>query len=308
MAHLTHADDPGRGQIILIAGFALAVTLVTLALVMNAAIYTENLATRSGSVDASDAHAYHSGTRTAALDAFHYAHDVNNGTNSELSANVTDAMESYYSVTARQEARYGRIVNVSVGTTHGTNVSSNVGGNFQDANNQDDWDLAGGVQQTRQFTIHVDSSSSLAGPAADEFRVVADEDGGDGKWVLNMTEDSGVVTVGINDSGDFDSCQFNAASFWVNVSQQSITNDNGNCDDLDWGDRPGTYTLWYRNASQVTGRYSLILDEPVSSASYDSAGPRARDHLYSMTVDVVYRTDGLDYESEIRIAPGEHDD
>ncbi|MFW5900746.1 MAG: DUF7261 family protein, partial [Halodesulfurarchaeum sp.] len=38
--------DRSRGQIILLAGFALAIIFVSLALILNTAIFTENLATR----------------------------------------------------------------------------------------------------------------------------------------------------------------------------------------------------------------------------------------------------------------------
>jgi hypothetical protein len=304
VAHLT--GDRDRGQIILIAGFVLAVALVALALVMNAAIYTENLATRSESVDTSDAHAYQRATEQAAREAFHYAHEVNNGTYAELDANVTDAMEDYDNQTARQAARDGRIVYVSADTTEGTNISGGDGGDFNNTNDFDQWTLADDVSRTRQFTIEVSDATALAEPDGAEFRVVAD--GGVDEWVLNMTHDttSGDVTVGINDSGSYDSCTFTPSGgvFWVNITEQTI--DDGSCDSLDWGDKPDTYDLEYENASKVQGTYSLIVDADVDDSSYGS-NPRERDHLYSMTVDVVYETDELAYEADIRIAPGERD-
>ncbi|MEF8851263.1 MAG: hypothetical protein V5A44_07605 [Haloarculaceae archaeon] len=303
MAHLTGARD--RGQLILIAGFVLAVTFVALALVLNAAIFTENLATRSESVDASNAQTYQRATENAAREAFHYAHDVNNGTNGELDGNVTDAMADYYNQTAPEAALNGRIVNVSADTTAGTNISGGDGGDFRDANNNPDWDLANDVSKSRQFTVFVSDPSQLATPGDPEFRVIA-EDGSD-RWVLNMTVD-GDVTVWINDSGSYSSCTFSPSGpgggFWVNVTEQTI--DDGSCPGLNWGDKPDTYDLRYENASNVKGRYSLIADGTPVTANYGS-DPRARDHLYSMTVDIVYETDGLVYETDVRIAPGERD-
>lgn len=307
MAYLTGARD--RGQLILIAGFVLAVTLVALALVLNAAIFTENLATRSETVDASDAQTYQRATENAARESFHYAHNVNNGTYSELDGNVTDAMADYYTQTAPEAAIDGRIVNVSADTTEGTNISGGDGGDFTNAAGSSDWDLARDVSSTRQFTVFVSDPTQLANPGDPEFRVTA-EDGSD-RWALNMTID-GAVTVWINDSGSYSSCTFSPSGpgggFWVNVTEQTI--DDGSCSGLNWGDKPDTYNLGYENPSNVEGRYSLVVDTDTDGTSVDAnygSEPRARDHLYSMTVDIAYETDELVYETDVRIAPGESD-
>lgn len=316
MAHLT--GDRDRGQIILIAGFVLAVALVALALVMNAAIYTENLATRSESVDTSDAHAYQRATETAAREAFHYAHEVNGGTYAELDANVTDAMEDYDNQTARQAARDGRIVNVSADTTEGTNITGGDGGTFTDNTSDPDWTLATDVSQVRQFTVRVDSAGSLANKTEDEFRILAD--GSPETWELNLTyNDSATpetVTLGVNTSSGYDTCTTTAGSsdeFTVNLSAGTAFGEE--CDALNLSDTPDTYDLTFENADQIEGDYSLIVDTDVDpdtdpDINSDSYGnePRASDHLYSMTVDIVYETDELVYEGDVRIAPGERDE
>jgi hypothetical protein len=300
-----------RAQLILIAGFALAVTLIALALVMNAAIYTENLATRSESAGISDAHAFQRATQQAAREAWTYAHEVNNGSYAELDENVTAAMEGYNNVTSRQEVRTGRITNVSVETTAGTNITSADSGDFTDADGDTEWTLAQGVSRTRNFTMRVEDTSVLAdvGAGTDEFRVVAR--GSTERWYLNVSYDStaGETVVGVNASGDYDTCTTTGPSFEINFSAGTVA--GSDCPALDMSETPDTYDLEFRNASAVEGQYSLIVDTDASNrGSYDASPPsrpRAQPVIYSMTVELVYRTTDLRYETDIRIAPGEED-
>lgn len=306
----------GRGQIILIAGFALAVALLALALVMNAAIYTENIATRSETADAANAHAYQRATENAAGEAFTYAHEVDNGSNAELEANVSDAMRDYFTVTARHEARDGRIVDGDVETVHGTNITGGDGGFFTDSTSSADWTLASEVSRARGFTVHVDTAGSLAGPGDDEFRVLA-EDASD-TWAMNLTYDdtTSTVTLGVEHSGGYETCTTTSGSadgFAVNLSAGTAFGEE--CGPLNLSDTPDSYHLRFGNADRIQGEYSLVVDRVVDPTDPDSDvvddsygdGPRTRDHLYSMTVDVVYQTDDVSYESDVRTAPGEGD-
>lgn len=55
---LPNDDGVGRGQVILIGGITIAVALVALAVVLNAAAFTGELATRHSAVGESDAVGY----------------------------------------------------------------------------------------------------------------------------------------------------------------------------------------------------------------------------------------------------------
>lgn len=295
-----------RGQLILIAGFALAVTLIALALVMNAAIYTENLATRSETASTSDAHAYQRATANAAVDAFRYAHEVNDGNYSELHDNVTAAMATYGDVTARQEAVSSRIVDVSVNTTHGTNVNDD-DSSFEGPDGHSDWKLASDVSQTRQFSARIDGWNESENG---EFRVVAD---GTDTWYMNVSYNATRgFEIGVNDSGSYTTCEVVSTSpsnpnIELNVSAGTV---NGNrCASLTLDDVPDEYSLSFDNGSRISsGSYSVIVDTPVSYSPTASDPPTAEDVLYSMTVDVLYRTTDLSYRTDVRIAPGESND
>jgi hypothetical protein len=278
---------------------------------MNAAIYTENLATRTEAAGLSNAHAYQSATTSAAREAFRYANEVNNGSYSELEANVTDAVEGYNNVTRRQHVTTGHAVNVTVAsTTRGTNVSGGDGGDFQ-ANANDDWTVANDVSNVREFTIDVErgdlDGASLVdvGVGTDEFRVVAR--GASERWVLNVSlHSAGTATiVGVKTGGSYDTCTTSSPAFTINVSAGTVDGDD--CPALDVGELPDSYDLEFRNATNVDGSYSVVVDGDVDEtrSPYGGSEPRTRDLLYSMTVETVYRSPDLQYNGTRRIAPGE---
>jgi len=298
------ADEPARSdraQIILVGAFALAVVFIALALVMNAAIYTENLATRSESAGTADAAAFQRSTTTVAEDVFQYAHEVNDSDYAGLERNVTDGIEAYDNVTRTQQASGNQLTGVSVAsTTDGTNITDNES-DFQSPSNTDDWTLATGVTQTREFRLKTDT---LNFPSTEEFRVVADDAS---TWYLNISAEGTGYEVGVNDSGTYTQC--------ATPSIQAITVDfsngtvNGNsCAALDLHEVSGPYALKFENSSTVTGAYTVIVDSDETYTSPDSDDPTTEPVLYSMEVDMTYWTSELRYETSIRVAPGEYDE
>mgnify|MGYP000462918687 CR=1 FL=1 len=283
-----------RAQLILVGAFALAVVFVALALVMNAAIYTENLATRSETAGTADAQAFERTTKATAQAAFRYAHEVNDSGHDGLERNVTQAMDAYYNVSRVQQATSGQLVGVSVATTPGTNVTE-TDRVFESPGGADDWTLATGVGGTRSFGLDVEN---WAGGSGDELWVVA----GDAEdWYLNVSYDGSQWEVGVNDSGTYTTCTMTIASeVTVDFSEGTVGGDE--CAALDLGSVGGTYDLGIRNGSVADGDYTLIAD--VEPSAVATSVP-TEEVLYAMTVDVTYRTPKLQYRTTIRVAPGE---
>lgn len=314
MADLTPARGPGRtagsgpgdadgvggdrAQLILIGAFALALMFVALALVMNAAIYTENLATRSESAGTADAHAFQRATAAAARDAIVYANAVNDGGYTDLEANVSDAMATYYNVTRGQQVDGGQLVEVGVAsTTRGTNITDD-SGDFQGPSD-DDWELASNVERTRKFRIRVDSFDTTA---SEEFRVVANHTE---TWYLNVSYD-GSYEVGVNESGSYTACPSpGPPPFTIDVSAGTV--DGNSCPALDLRTVDEAYDLEFENGSVASGRYSVVVDQVESWSSPDSDDPVADEALYAVRVELVYWTPELRYTTTLRVAPGERD-
>ncbi|QPV63470.1 hypothetical protein I7X12_02215 [Halosimplex litoreum] len=294
--HATGRSGRGRGQIILVGAFALAVVFVALALVMNAAIYTENLATRSESAGTADAHVFERTTTKAAEEAFRYAHEVNASDHEGLRRNVTQAMDAYHNVTRTQQAAGGQLVDVAVVPTPpaGTNVTE-TNTVFESPGGTGDWTVASGVSGTRSFRLDVEN---WLGDSDDELWVVA---GDADDWYLNVSYDGSLWEVGVNDSGTYTTCATTAASD-VTIDVSDGTVDGDECAALTLGDVGGSYALKIRNGSVADGDYTMIADvEPTAVA----AGVPTEEVLYAMTVDLTYRTPELRYRTTIRVAPGE---
>ena len=101
-----------RGQLILLGGLTLAVLLVALALVLNAAIYSENLASRGDAIGADDALGFRDETETAVSGLIG---KVNTQVaQSDREAALREAISDWTETTALQNVRNGAETSVTV--------------------------------------------------------------------------------------------------------------------------------------------------------------------------------------------------
>ncbi|WP_415381140.1 hypothetical protein [Halosimplex sp. TS25] len=289
--------DIDRGQIILVGAFALAVVFVALALVMNAAIYTENLATRSESAETSNAHAFHRATETTATESFRYAHDVHSGDHDALNQSVEDAIEAYHNATRRQQAAHAQLTNVSVASTSpGVNIT-NTDDTFDADDGTDDWEVASGVRQFHTFRLDIEGWPDSD---SEELRVVADDTE---TWYMNVSFDGSEYTVGVNDSGTYSTCDSSiAADFTVDFAAGTVDGDD--CASLDLASESGPYDLRFENGSVANGDFTMLVNGTAGSRVTDDQQTQV---LYSMDVDLIYWSSDVRYRSTIRVGPGEID-
>ena len=283
----------GRGQLILVAGFALAVAFIALALVLNAGIFTESLATQSESAGTTDAHVYQRGAERVALEAFHYANDVNDSDDyDELEANVTESVAAASTLSARERVRSGHVANYSVAsTTRGTRVEDD--GHFRSESDDQNWTVVENAH-VRDFRVFVGSFNT-----SDEADLEFVVEGSTRNWTLNVSN-SGVV---VNASGTYYDCGDPGTNYWINFTDGTL--DLGDCQGRPFAeDVSGDYDLHVINGSRVNGEYTLVTDKDLF-ARFSGTPITADRELYSMTVDFVYRTPELRYRTKIRIAPGE---
>lgn len=287
---------------ILLAGFAMAVTLLVLAVVINSAIATENLGTRSDVASTSEAVTYQGAVERGALEALRYANEVNGSDeHDELVANFTTAVEAVSTLSARQQVTRGYVPNASVvDTVEGTAIRDETG-DFTGPGGSN-WSVADPVSEVRWFSLYVDEWNSTS---PHEFRVVASNPS---EWYVNISRTGGEYEVGVNRSGVYESCYSGpSADFWVNVSAGTVA--GSPCPALDLDLSPTGEDLLFRNGSAIgEGRYSLVVDRSVESRyGTDPGEPRADPVLYSATVDLRYRSPDLYYRTSLGIEPGESD-
>lgn len=170
-----------RGQLIIVTALVLAVLFVALALVLNSAIFTENLSTRetgSDSREVLDQRAVHSGDVQAAIAK------MNSEPTSEDFSIVNDTfdsrMESWSNSMSGSQARVGQIAGIEVNATEGAKLSqADEERNFTagDENaGESDWTLAEDATDagTFQYDVSDESLLDVTGEAVEDILAETD--------------------------------------------------------------------------------------------------------------------------------------
>lgn len=314
-------SEPGeRGQLILVTALGLAILFVTLALILNTAIYTENLASRSGDIGGgTDAVRFHDAARDAVGGLIDYVNAHNNTSHSTLESNLTAGIDVFENHSARLFASGDRAVEVSFeSTVDGTRIAqSEPDRNFTNTNRETDWTVVEEVNNARAIEINVTDDTNLQSfGSVDVFELVLEDTSG-ATWRLNVTNDPTRV-VGIeNGSGDTFTC---SASSTPEINLSGGTVDGTQCDGLDFAEDIDTpYEIRINNGDNINGTYSLIVDnaslaDDVESGTNthlveDGSGqPFAAHALYSANVTVKYETPRLFYNTTVQVVPGESND
>lgn len=319
-----------RGQLLLIGGLLLAITLVSLTLILNSGIYTHNLATRSGSA-ADEALAHRSGVESGVGDLVEVAIDDHPDDLDGQTATITDALPAIREQVGRAVARDSTYANVTyVGQTNGTRIVQSTDRNFTNASGASDWELVANAAGIRRFRLDVDRSdlvstdkSSVDG--TDAFRVrLVDDDGNE--WLVYVYEAGGetkVVTENATTSTKYGPCSdADGTTTRITVTAGTVAGDR--CPALEFFDRLGNdldptsgLTVQYNSTETsdsptVSGTYELTANRSESAVDdgdfqSDASGdfPNAREAVYSVEVEFVYETSDLTYETLIAVVPGE---
>lgn len=325
-----HGDN--RGQVLLVAAFALAVTFVAFALVANSAIYTENLATRAGGEDTTDAVIFRDSIEQSVGDAMQAANERNSASYTPVKTTVQMGIQNLSDWTGKQEARASALGTVEYLTsTQGSRIVQPEPANFSSSNAStapvSDWTVVENVSGTRAFRVNVTDTTPLSPVAGDNFTVTLTEEGGATSWEVQIGKNtSGAVEVTVNRENPSLSATCTAPTpgpVVIDVTEGTI--DGQSCPALDVvsGEEthlgagvPTPYNITFTNGDNIEGRYSLVVDNATLGSNPDvSAGvgepgttdtqPYAYPAMYSATVEASYYTDIVEYRTEIRVTPGD---
>jgi len=322
-----------RGQIILVTAFALALVFLGLAIVVNSAIFTENLATRSENVDSSQALNYRHGVTQNVGDIITEANENDTAADhDDIAENVSSELGNASEFTGVQQIEDGNAVTLErVETRNGTRIFQENASDFTSNESDVDWTLAEDVDRTRAFTINVTDANATGVLNLDDFTVVVnDTTNTDDDWTMSVDEDE--VTVE-RASGETETCSAGGllgvgsfgTPFVIDVTGATVAGEP--CPalvDTDTGTPmqfgagvDNEYNLSFENADDINGTYSLVVYDG------DIAGPVADDYaavdgpedgpfnvpaMYGTTLTMSYETTQLTYETNVTVAPGEPGD
>jgi len=328
MAHLSVGGgrEDERGQLLLIAAFIIAVSFVVLALVVNSAIFTENLATRDDVAGSGEA-----------LD-FRYEVEQNvggvitaiNRNNSILEDHPTPDLEDRVETNVDrlannsgiQQSTQGRIVQMAfIEIEQGVKVAQDADREFTNRTG-DAWNgpLIEGAENTRKFQINVtEQPTTLLGSS---FEVTVEETSGSDSWSMEVAGNTvgSDVDIEVEHGSESETCtaEFDG-SLTIDVTEGTVGGEPCHALTRQSDGTPmwfatnidGSYDISFEQGDELNGTYSFIVDQgsPADSDDFGSVGadkPYIKDPaVYSANVSYSYYTPDIGYETVIRAAPGE---
>jgi hypothetical protein len=315
------SDD--RGQLLLVGALALAVVFIALALLLNTAIYTGNLATRDSGVEAAPAVEYVSESRQAGIDAIASVNRRNNTSAADLNRAFAATVNRWDDLASYHRAVAGDAADVDVaGTTNGTRIQQDDADRRYTSNTPaSNWTVVegSGVTAVRsiQFTVDNSTLTSIddASNATSEpvFHVTVDSSLGTTRTAYiyrNTTSGTSEVLV---DNGTETVCPVESDpddTFVVDVPNASAG--GASCSALGTlDDTEGEVSIEYGDGSAAGGTYTMVVeghptdsDVTLSELNPDgSESPYWTHAIYSANLTVTYRTGELDYEATVEVVP-----
>lgn len=320
-----------RGQLILVTGLALAVALVVLVLLVNTAIFTENLASRDVDVGEDDALEYRQVIREGVGGIIDRENAAEYSSYPNVKANSSEGVAELNRriVRSNLEDGKGTTINTSDATYHeGALVrQTNASRNFSDKAGSRNWTVATDINDTRGFTTTVEKSElidiSLASvDPSDSYHLVLQNSSGD-EWHAYVYKDTAtneivVAVKNASESSATEICRTADSNATVDFTQGTL--DGESCSGLDWArGLEGSYDVLYKNGNETKGTYNMTLNVSGTGSVNDGAGgslnsgpgsdsPYSVPAVYSVVLNVSYQSPSLEYEDQIRVAPGEPDD
>lgn len=315
----TSEDDEGRnrdrGQLILVTGLAVAVTLVALVLLLNTVIYTQNLATRGTGVEHGEAVAFRGETASGVGEVVDAENRAGYDDWETVEENVTAGVERYDDLSTRYSAERGTIADVeeeSLALSEGTILSqTDDSRTFTSAAGDADWQLAENVSSVRRFRATVSGEDLSDGPSgAFTVRLVSESD----TWnfyVYNDSEDAIAVSNDLDGSPP-KGCTASGPEATVDLTAGTVGGTD--CPELDYPTGSDEYDVTFENSTEVTGTYELTVGLPpdnskVKRGQFDDpdaeSSPRWGHAVYDAAFDVHFETPTLEFHTRVRVAPGE---
>jgi len=314
-----------RAQLMLATALVLATLFVALALVMNAVIFTENVATQA---DASGRVHEALGYRNVANEALTRAiadADAGGTTPATVRSAFRAEVANWSDLAASQAAVNGHDLTLTVASmTDGTRlVQANASRPLTNASGAADWTLVDGAAGVRSFALTLTASSLAAAPgdanvttlrAAGAFEVGLTNSSG-ATWRVFVYRDSTVSNVVVvrvlNADGSLaPACNATATNGTVTVGVSNASVEGAPCAALGFAARNTVQAVAFRSGYAARGTYALEaarVETAVDDGDVVHLGgpsvPASRPTLYAATVSLEYAGPKVGYRTTLAVVP-----
>ncbi|WP_144920327.1 DUF7261 family protein [Halorubrum salsamenti] len=311
-----NASVADRGQLLLVAGLVMAVSLVTLVVLLNATIYSENVATRgieSADGEALEVRATAVGGTGELIDATNRAGPENHADAAET---VRDGVADLDAEASRSYAERGGVTRIELlEIRNGSRITGDIAGNGTVDPNAAT--LAADVDRTRGFVLDVDPGSLAETDATsavdDAFHADLNDSTGGSHQVYVYDGTDGNVTVAVGNDGGDPTVRCETPPDGRDRVAVDLTDER-------LGDRPcpGTwpttlvapddaYEIALMNADAADGEVTATVRPVSEDAVASNPDLTATPAVYEAAINLRYRTAELRFETAVRVAPGEPD-
>lgn len=312
------SGERSRAQLLLVGALALAVVFLSLSLLLNSVIYTENLATRQTHADVEKAQTFQDAAIAGLGGAIEHANRRNATGFADRRDAYRAATDDWTPILANHSATDGLAAGVDREAVHqGTRiVDADASSGIVNRNGDGDWTMATD-STVRHFRLNV-SLASVDQP--DDTTIVVDD--GTPQDVIVEDEGSGPqVTVPGHGSCDLTDGRIDLTAGTV---------DGDHCAPLADVRPTGDVNVRVENGDRITATYSFVVDRhqegfrtavdtanfpgqctppsPPTYASSNASDPYTTPAIYASTARISVATADLDYRRTVRAAPGEAGD
>jgi len=325
-------DDRDRGQLLVIIALVLGTVFVALAVVVNGAIFTENLATRE-TVDSGRATAFTGDVEPAIDDRYDRTNANASHTASDARSMFDDDVEAWTDQRSDVAATEGGFFDATWTTHVGWRLEQSTDDSFAPADNPDatDWTVVEDTRNVSTLRLNVTRDdlhdASTASEVMNAFRLNVSN--GSMDWELYVFRDTGnnsvVVHQGNPDSfgsldvllDDSDTCSRTTDRALIDFLEMEL--DGSDCDPLAFDDDlSGPVTIRYEQVhdggdEQVNGTYTVVVngsdavpttgDEPTKFNRSGADPPTAAAVVYAVDYTTTYERADIEHHREDRYAP-----
>lgn len=317
MADVARLREADRGQLFLVGALALAVIFVVLAVLLNTAIYTGNIATRDPGPGTTEVVEYENAATAMADRTLADVNVVNNSSYTELESAFRGAVTEWSDTANVHTSAALADAHVStVATRRGTKIGQTNDTNFTSDSGATVWQVANN-SSIRAFQMTVEQSS-----LGDDGILTNDPEFGiEFSWgteqltlyIYNSGTLTNDVTVALYDGGtEISDCSVSAGGDdRVTVDLSGATLAGEDCGTLATLQNrlPASYTTRFENGSYAQGNYSLVVNRELGAFATGADGgagdPYTAPALYSAELQVTYRSSVTYYRTQRRVAPEE---
>ena len=302
---LTEGD---RAQLVLVGSVAIAFIIVSLVVVFNTVLFTNNLAARGSVEKVEDASGFQQQVERELPELIRH---VENGTdsNSDLAGNVDDNVTGAYSELlaesyADTSPKYADVEFNATSTVNGTRVVQEDIGAFDSADSDSAWDPVDDPRNISDFIIHIDTGPDYSGEV-NHFNLTLGIEGGPEQDIILEMYTTGADELVVNQYQGTtleNSCTKDPSS---GIATLNVMNGSVNGDDcinsLDQLTAP--YSVSYDYADKIDGNYSFVVNGTGYDTRSDYNGrnnaddPYANNVVLEAGVDLYFESRTVTYES-----------